>query len=428
MSLDAAKSQQLPSSMVEKELGEVNIRREGSALHVEFTMSVQLEGEQAEGWKTGVALDASASMRNWYGKLLKGSVPPEIMAEYEQRGWVTKKNVDGRVVKNLQKIAHDDAIQRGFVAPSENIVEPLAREFISYLASSLDDKRGTTVVYWACGDGSDFEVMGDFTAEQCKRLPIHGPKQYPFGAGTYLVPALHYFCERFVAARRGMFVFLTDGKLDDLDDVKRYSTELAQLIASGKRNYVKCVLIGIGEHIDEKQMEELDDLETGTGVDLWDHKIAREMRDLKDIFAEVVDEHQIVAERAKIYDSFGEPVKVFGNGMPARVAFHMAASSPYFDLELSGRRIRQSVDLRTAQVVPRSGWYESASAGRAKPTAPIVKVREEGPRNVRAGATPAAVAPKVAPTPARATPQPASSATGEAMLIEQIERALGVRV
>ena len=141
------------------------------------------------------------------------------------------------------------------------------------------------------------EVLGDFTAQQCKQLAISGPTQHPFGAGTYLVPALHYFCERFAAARRGMFLFLTDGKIDDLDDVKRYSEELAKLVFSGQRNPLKCVLIGVGDKVDEHQMRELDELRNETGVALWDHKIAHNLRDLRDVFAEVVDENQIVAER-----------------------------------------------------------------------------------------------------------------------------------
>jgi hypothetical protein len=34
-------------------------------------------------------------------------------------------------------------------------------------------------------------------------------------------------------------------------------------------------LVGIGDAINESQMEELDDLESGTDVDIWDHKIAK---------------------------------------------------------------------------------------------------------------------------------------------------------
>src|SRR5438067_1066742 len=76
----------------------------------------------------------------------------------------------------------------------------------------------------------------------------------------------------------GFYVFMTDGELHDLDDVVAYSKKLAQDVAAGRRNPLKFVLIGLGPDINEYQMTELDDLETGTDVDLWDHKLASEMR------------------------------------------------------------------------------------------------------------------------------------------------------
>jgi len=78
-------------------------------------------------------------------------------------------------------------------------------------------------------------------------------------------------------------------------------------------------------------------------VDVWDHKIAKEMRGLVEIFAEVVDENQIVAPTAKLYDAFGRVVKQFSDGLPAKVSFRMPATSPWFELEVAGVRIRQSV-------------------------------------------------------------------------------------
>jgi hypothetical protein len=90
-------------------------------------------------------------------------------------------------------------------------------------------------------------------------------------------------------------------------------------------------------------MEELDDLDTGTGVDIWDHKIAREMRNLIEIFAEVVSENQIVAPTARIFDVNGQVVKHYPDGLPAKVALSMPAASPWFELEVAGKRIRQSV-------------------------------------------------------------------------------------
>jgi hypothetical protein len=344
MSTDSV-SHQLPSSLVAREFGEVNVRRTAAGTEVLFTILMEPQGAEAEGWQTGVALDGSASMRDWYGQTLLGKVPPDAAADYRRRGWITETHQDGRKVLIYEAQAYQDAIRRGFLRYSDNIVEPSAREFISYLAGNLDADGGTTVIYWACGDGSAYEVLGDFTAEQCRSLTLVGPKKVDFGVGTRLLPAVKYFVDRFKDAERGMYVFLTDGRLDDLEAVKRYTTQLARKIESGQSHSVKCVLIGVGDHIDESQMEALDDLDTGTGVDIWDHKIRKEMRDLKEIFAEVVDENQIVAPTARLFDSSGRVVKNFADGLPARIAFTLPSGSPWFELEVAGQRIRQTVVL-----------------------------------------------------------------------------------
>jgi hypothetical protein len=336
----------MPSHLTAKEFGKVDVRRSGQECHVRFTILMEPEGKTAEGWQTGVALDASASMKGWYGRELQGTVPPFMVEDYERRGWLAIRNEDGRRVRVFQREAYEDAIKKGYLRITDNIVEPLAREFIAYLAGNLDADGGTTVIYWACDDGAGYEVLGDFTEEQCRRLEISGPQQHEFGYGTRLSPAVRYFVDRFRDASNGMYVFITDGRLDDLHDVKRLTTQLAKDIQAARRNPVKCVLIGVGDEIDEKQMQELDNLDTGTDVDIWDHKIAKEMRALIEIFAEVVSEHQVVAPTGSIYDSSGNRVWKCTDGVPATVSFTMPATSPWFELEVGGQRIRQSVVLQ----------------------------------------------------------------------------------
>ena len=54
-------SQQVPSGMLAEEFGKVYVHKAGDDLEVEFTVWVQeLSGALAEGWQTGLALDASA--------------------------------------------------------------------------------------------------------------------------------------------------------------------------------------------------------------------------------------------------------------------------------------------------------------------------------------------------------------------------------
>src|SRR5262249_38206674 len=102
-------------------------------------------------------------------------------------------------------------------------------------------------------------------------------------------------------------------------------------------------------------MEELDDLDTGTSVDLWDHKLAAEMRVLEEIFAEVVDKNARVADNGRILDPQGRVVRDYsGVGLPAYLEFTMPAGATYFTLEVNGQRVKQPLSdaAATAPVVP----------------------------------------------------------------------------
>ncbi len=341
------RNRQLPSQQVAPEFGEVDVQPIGDQNRILFTILMEPTGAEAEGWQTGVALDASASMQGAFGRLLlpgpKGSLPEALQTQYERQGWITKTQQDGGSYLMYSMPAVQDALERGHFAYTRNEMEPQARAFTAYLADNLDADGGTTVIYWACGDGTRVEVVGDLTGEDCQQAAFIGPSSLEFGNATYLTPALRYFAEHFQDAKRGMYLFITDGRLDDLDAVKRYTIDLCREVEHGRRNPLKCVLIGLGDEIDEAQMEELDDLESGTDVDIWDHKIAREMRDLKEIFAEVVSESQIIAPTARIYDSSGQLVKNFSDGLPAKVTFDLPKNSTWFELEVAGRRIRQPI-------------------------------------------------------------------------------------
>ena len=311
----------------------------------EVTFTVLMEPEGAEGWQTGVALDGSASMQGNYGKELDdgpaGPPSSSLLQQYQRQGWLQIYEHQGQRIPILNLQAKADLVSRRHFNWTPNLIEPLAREVTAYLASNLDADGGTTVIYWACGDGSQIEEVGDLTAEDCRIAPFGGPAKIDFGQGTVLTPAVRYFADRFRDAKNGIYIFVTDGELHDLEDVKRYTVSLCRDIQAKRRNPLKCVLIGIGDNIDEGQMEELDDLDSGTDVDLWDHKIAREMRSLVEIFAEVVSENQIVAPTGRIFDAAGGLVKNFTDGLPGKVTFTMPSTSNAFELEVQGRRIRQ---------------------------------------------------------------------------------------
>src|SRR5437660_5313095 len=218
--------------------GEVNVYPSaGGKTRVVATILME---PQKEGAQTGIALDGAGSMSKLYG--VEGG---------------------GRVLSPI------------FGGPKkmQNEITPVAQKLCAYLARKIDSDGGTTCIYWSVGpNGGQIEVVGDLTADQAERHVFGPPKD--FGTGTQLMPAVRYFVERFRSAPWGFYVFITDGELHDLDDVIAYSKRLAQDVAAGRRHPVKFVLIGIGNEVNEHQMTELDDLDTGTDVDLWDHKLA----------------------------------------------------------------------------------------------------------------------------------------------------------
>jgi len=158
---------------------------------------------------------------------------------------------------------------------------------------------------------------------------------------------MRYFIERFSDAKWGFYVFVTDGRIDDLEAVKQYTADISKKIGRKEANPVNCVLIGVGSQVDESQMAQLDDLprELNLPFDIWDHKIAKEMRDLRDIFAEVVDENTMVAPNGRILDGNGNTAANFADGVPALLKFSLPLDSTSFTLEVGPNKIEQKLFL-----------------------------------------------------------------------------------
>jgi hypothetical protein len=99
----------------------------------------------------------------------------------------------------------------------------------------------------------------------------------------------------------------------------------------------------MGAEVDEAQLAELDDLTTGD-IDLWDHKMAAEMRNLAEIFSEAVDENLRVADHGIVKDSYGNVVKNYADtGLPALLKFRLPPGATSFTLEVAGQVITQPV-------------------------------------------------------------------------------------
>lgn len=292
--------------------GEVNVhRRPDGSLQIVATVLMEPD---IEGARCGLALDGSASMKRMYG--VAGVVSPI------------------------------------FASCGENVVQPVTRAMAAYLAR-FSSSGTVNLAYWACGpDGAGIEDIAEVDHEQAKAVLITGPKKQPWGRQTKLLPVVRHFVDGLLRpARWGICVIVTDGRVEDLDEVKKFSWEFARQIAAGQRNFIKLVLIGVGAEVDEEQMTQLDGLfeqsslvdPKGDPIDLWDHKLAREMRHLQEVFSEVVSEKVHIAPRGRILDGMNRPAVEYREGVPALLRFSLPAGSLSFTLEVSGQRVTQDI-------------------------------------------------------------------------------------
>jgi len=342
-SLPPGVSYQIPNTRLNDAFGELNLTAQADRVDVVVTLLME---PVKEGSQTGVALDGSESMQSPFGDTWSYTekFDRSVIDRLTREGKGQLIETDGSKYFEASKEGLAEMKAGGLIVPTKNEVEPIAREVIPYLAEKIDADGGTTAIYWACGEkGDQIEVIGDLTATNAQTAEYQGPENW--GHQTQLLPAMKYFVERFADAQWGFYVFITDGRLDDLEAVKAYTAELAGKIQAGTANAVKCVLIGVGHAVDEQQMIELDDLpdELNLAVDIWDHKIASTMRGLRDIFAEVVEENAIIAPTGRILSDDGRVVANYADGVPAILKFSLPREATAFTLEVAGGKIEQKL-------------------------------------------------------------------------------------
>ena len=342
------RNHQVPNEILDLAFGELNITRKENCLEVVLTALIDpSQSSSGENWQTGVALDGSKSTRELYGRDYKfvGSVDTQMLLS---KGYATKKNVDGADVLEFNDEGSEWMKAEGLLQKSENEIEAIARNAIPYLAEKLDEDGGTTVIYWACGSsGEKIEVVGDLTAAEAASATYAGPTDW--GEGTRLMPAINHFLELFSEAKMGFYIFVTDGGIDDFEEVKNFTAQLSRDIDAKSCNPVKLVLIGVGDQINRQQLEDLDDLPDVMDLpyDVWDHKIADEMRGLTDIFSELVDENLILAPSGRITDHQNSVVKDYSDGVPALMTFELPLDATDFSLEISGgQSVKQDLFLK----------------------------------------------------------------------------------
>ncbi|MFN8003628.1 MAG: VWA domain-containing protein [Acidobacteriota bacterium] len=286
-----------------------------SDLHVEgnHVRAVLLHDPTVEGLDMAIYMDGSGSMTEEYQEKPK----PRGLLDW----WY------GRPIEMLP-----------------NQVEPQVQWMLEYLATK--DRNGILrVAYWACGQsGSEIEFVGELKGVDVKQYKFPGPRV--LGNYTYLKPAMKDFVNYLKdqvpnGARQGCAVFVTDGVLFDADKVKAYSREIARDIAYGRLPRMNFILVGVGDAVDEEQMEDICHEEYPGVGHLWCHRIAEEINQVAELVAVLVDETMTVAAGGTIYDDRGNVLKIYEARLPAVLEFEIPEGARSFTLEVNGQRFTQ---------------------------------------------------------------------------------------
>ena len=231
------------------------------------------------------------------------------------------------------------------LAPVKNLVEPQMRWMLEYLASK--DRNGVVrVAYWATGDGSQIEPVGDLQASQAKDFRFPGPRFY--GKATIMLPVLRDFVALMKAelkngAKRGLAVIITDSQLNDAEDIRAYTGQVAKEISAGRLPRVNFVFVGVGDQVDEEQMERIAHDEYPGVRHLWCHRHVDRMEEMAELVAVLVDETMTVAAGGTIYDEKGAVLKRYEARLPAVLEFAVPPGCKAFTLEVGGQKFVQAL-------------------------------------------------------------------------------------
>jgi hypothetical protein len=285
-----------------------DLHREGDRVR-----AVLLHDPTVEGLDVAIYMDASGSMREEY--------------QYQRPSRSFLEWLRGAPLKE-----------------ESNQVEPQVQWMLEYLATK--DRNGLLrVAYWACGaTGKDLELVGELKGVDVKQYKFPGAKK--LGNNTCMAPALkdyvRYLKEQVPkGAKRGCAVIITDGRLSDADEVQMFSAEVAREIASGRLPRLNFVLVGVGDDVDEHQLEEIAHLEYKGVGHLWCHRIAKEISQVAELVAVLVDENMTVAAGGTIYDDKGKVLKSYEGRLPAVLEFDVPEGAKSFTLEVNGQRYTQ---------------------------------------------------------------------------------------
>jgi len=241
----------------------------------------------------------------------------------------------------------------GFGGPfggDPNYVEAVARKLGSILTSVTKSGK-VSGIYWAVSpDGSKIEEIGELDDASWKAASITGPKVEKWGKGTKLLPAIQYGVDKLAKSSDWtMGVIITDGIIEDEKDCINYCLILGKDLANGKIKPIKLVLIGIGDEVDEGQLERFDDMFEGSGIeyDLWSKGMVASMQDEADIlgvlYGELMDEDTIIAPTGRVESGGGKTIETWADGMPGKFRFMLPKGESKFIIYAGSKTVEQDI-------------------------------------------------------------------------------------
>jgi len=241
----------------------------------------------------------------------------------------------------------------GFGGPfggDPNYVQAVARKLGAILCSVTRSAKASAI-YWAVhNDGSRVEEIGEFDEAAWAGAVVSGPKSEKWGKGTKLLPAIKHVVETIGSGSDWtMGVILTDGIIEDEQDCVTYCMAIGKDMAEKKRKPTKLVLIGIGQEVDEGQLERFDDMFEGSGIDydLWSSGMVSSMQEEADIldvlYGELIDENTVVADSGRVEDGSGNQLATFADGMPGKFRFILPKGVSKFVVKAGGQEVTQDV-------------------------------------------------------------------------------------
>ncbi|MFH0782124.1 MAG: VWA domain-containing protein [Pseudomonadota bacterium] len=241
----------------------------------------------------------------------------------------------------------------GFGGPfggDPNYVQAVSRK-LGAILTAVTRTGKVSSIYWAVSpDGSKIEEIGEFDEKTWENALIGGPKIEKWGRGTKLLPAIKYGVETLAKGSDWtMGVIITDGIIEDEQDCIKYCLKIGKEIVAGKLKPIKLVLIGIGEEVDEGQLERFDDMFEGTSVDydLWAHGMVASMLDEADIlsvlYGELMTEDTIIAPTGRVENNAGIQLAAWTDGMPGKIRFILPKGDTQFVIRTPSQDVTQSI-------------------------------------------------------------------------------------